>query len=88
KIQLYKKQALLIKRNKMREALITKTKEVRLMEMEKKKVTIKRENQTMRMMEKSSINNIDSTRENLKKYSLGISKVRSIRIITWNLMNK
>ena len=72
----------------MREALITKTKEVRLMEMEKKKVTIKRENQTMRMMEKSSINNIDSLRENLKKYSLGISKVRSIRIITWNLMNK
>ena len=73
----------------MREALITKTKEVRLMEMEKKKVTIKRENQTMRMKEKIMINNnTDTTKENLKKYSLGISKVRSIRIITWNLMNK
>jgi hypothetical protein len=55
----------------------------------KEKVTIKKENQTMRMKEKITIsNNTDTTRENLKKYSLGTNKVQAIRIIIWSQMNK
>jgi hypothetical protein len=55
----------------------------------KEKVTIKKENQTMRMKEKIMINNnTDTTKENLKKYSLGTNKVQAIRIIIWSQMNK
>jgi len=55
----------------------------------KEKVTIKKENQTMRMKEKITINNnTDTTKENLKKYSLGTNKVLAIRIIIWSQMNK
>jgi len=55
----------------------------------KEKVTIKKENQTMRMKEKiTTNNNTDTTRENLKKYSLGTNKVQAIRIIIWSQMNK
>jgi hypothetical protein len=55
----------------------------------KEKVTIKKENQTMRMKEKIMINNnTNTTKENLKKYSLGTNKVQAIRIIIWSQMNK
>jgi hypothetical protein len=55
----------------------------------KEKVTIKKENQTMRMKEKIMINNnTDTTKENRKKYSLGTNKVQAIRIIIWSQMNK
>jgi len=55
----------------------------------KEKVTIKKENQTMKMKEKiTTNNNTDTTRENLKKYSLGTNKVQAIRIIIWSQMNK
>jgi len=55
----------------------------------KEKVTIKKENQTMRMKEKiTTNNNTDTTRENPKKYSLGTNKVQAIRIIIWSQMNK
>ena len=55
----------------------------------KEKVTIKKENQTMKMKEKiTTNNNTDTTRENLKKYSLGTNKVLAIRIIIWSQMNK
>ena len=55
----------------------------------KEKVTIKKENQTMRMKEKIMMNNnTDTTKENLKKYSLGTNKVQAIRIIIWSQMNK
>jgi hypothetical protein len=55
----------------------------------KEKVTIKKENQTMRMKEKiTTNNNTDTTKENLKKYSLGTNKVQVIRIIIWSQMNK
>jgi hypothetical protein len=55
----------------------------------KEKVTIKKENQTMRMKEKiTTNNNTDTTKENLKKYSLGTNKVQAIRIIIWSQMNK
>jgi hypothetical protein len=55
----------------------------------KEKGTIKKENQTMRMKEKiTTNNNTDTTKENLKKYSLGTNKVQVIRIIIWSQMNK
>jgi hypothetical protein len=74
---------------KIKEVQTIETKAAKMREKWKEKVTIKKENQTMRMKEKiTTNNNTDTTKENLKKYSLGTNKVQVIRIIIWSQMNK